>query len=155
MPYWRLYYHIVWATDERHPLITPEIETRLFRIIGDKCKDQGGQMYVVNGMPDHVHVVVAAPPAMALSNFVKGLKGSSSRFVHTEFRLSFAWQVGYGIFSISQRNLGSAIRYVRDQKEHHRTGNLIAALERLTSEDDGPRIMGIVLAHIEESVYFQ
>jgi REP element-mobilizing transposase RayT len=141
MPYWRLYYHIVWATDERQPLIETWIEDGLFRIIGDKCKDQGGLVYAINGMPDHVHVIAAAPPAMALSDFVKGLKGSSSRFVHTEFRIPFAWQVGYGIFSVSQRNLGRAIRYVRGQKEHHRSGELIPALERFTSDDDGPRVM--------------
>jgi len=117
------------------------MEGGLFRIIGAKCGGQGGQVYAINGMPDHIHVITAAPPSMALSDFVKGLKGSSSRYIHTEFRIPFAWQTGYGIFSISQNNLGHAIRYVRGQKEHHRSGNLIAALERCTSENDGPQIM--------------
>jgi putative transposase len=141
MPYWRLYYHIVWATEDRHPLIEPRIEQGLFRIIGSKCIDQGGKVYAINGMPDHVHVVTAAPPAMALSDYVKGLKGSSSRYVHTEYQMAFAWQVGYGIFSVSQKSLGDAIQYVRGQKEHHRSGNIIPGLERFTSEDDGPSIM--------------
>jgi len=141
MPYWRLYYHIVWATDERRPFIQPDMEGGLFRIIGAKCREQGGQAFAINGMPDHIHVIATAPPAMALSDFVKGLKGSSSRYIHTEFQLPFAWQTGYGIFSISQRGMSRAIAYVRGQKEHHRSGALIAALERFTSADDAPRIM--------------
>lgn len=141
MPYWRLYYHIVWATDAREPLVEPRMEPGIFKIIGAKCKDQGGQIYAINGMPDHIHVIASAPPSLALSDFVKGLKGSSSRYVHTEFQQSFAWQTGYGIFSISQRSMVQAIQYVRRQKEHHRSGTLIPVLERFTSDDDGPRIM--------------
>ena len=117
------------------------MEGGLFRIIGAKCREQGGQAYAINGMPDHIHVIASAPPAMSLSDLVKGLKGSSSRYIHTEFQLPFAWQTGYGIFSISQRGMGRAIAYVRGQKEHHRSGTLIAVLERFTSADDGPRVM--------------
>ena len=139
MPYWRLYYHIVWATQGRAPLIKLEMEDAVYRIIGHKCGDEGGLAYAVNGIEDHVHVVAAVPTTIALADFVKGLKGSSSRFIHTEYEVPFAWQVGYGIFTISERNLPTAIRYVQRQKEHHQAGTLISRLERFTSENDGPR----------------
>ncbi|MBN1310461.1 MAG: IS200/IS605 family transposase [Anaerolineae bacterium] len=140
MAYWRLYCHIVWAVKGRASLIKPEMEDAVYRIIGHKCSDQGGFAYAVNGIEDHVHVVAAVPPTIALSDFVKGLKGSSSRFIHTEYQTPFAWQSGYGIFTVSERNLATAIQYVRHQKEHHKAGTLVACLERFTSEDDGPRL---------------
>lgn len=140
MAYWRMYYHIVWATQGRAPLIKVEMEDAVYRIIGHKCSDQGGFAYVVNGIEDHIHAVAAMPPTIAPADFVKGLKGSSSRFIHTEYQMPFAWQSGYGIFTISERNLPTAIRYVKNQKEHHQAGTLIARLERFNSEDDGPRL---------------
>jgi len=141
MPYWRCYCHIVWATDHREPLISSEMETPIYRIIAHKGNDQGGKVYAVGGMADHIHVIAASPPSIAPAMFIKGLKGASSRFAHTEFQRPFAWQVGYGIFSISQQNLSKAIEYVLNQKQHHGAGTVISAMERFTSEDDGPKIM--------------
>ena len=139
MAYWRLYYHIVWAVKGRAPLISVEIEGSVYRLIAHKCNEQGGLAYVVNGISDHVHVVTAVPPTVALAEFIKKLKGSSSRFVHTEYGLSFAWQSGYGVFTVSERSLPKVIDYVRHQKEHHQSGTLIPRLESFTSEDDGPQ----------------
>ncbi len=92
-------------------------------------------------MPDHVHVVAAVPPAVTLPDFVKHLKGGSSRFAHLEFGSPFEWQAGYGIFSISERNLKVAIEYVQRQKAHHAAGTAIARLERTSENDEGPRLI--------------
>lgn len=140
MPYWRLYYHIVWGVKGRAPLILAEIEGAVYRFIGLKCNEQGGLAYAVNGMPDHVHVVAAVPPTIALAEFIKKLKGSSSRFVHTEYQMPFAWQDSYGAFTVSERNLPKVIDYVRHQKEHHHAGTLIPRLEQVTPENNGPHI---------------
>jgi putative transposase len=139
MPYWRLFYHIVWATKSRLPLLTPDAETQVYRIVGAKCDDLGAVLYAANGMPDHTHVVVAVPPRIALSAFVGQLKGSSSHFINTELDTAFAWQAGYGVFTVSARNLDRAIDYVRRQKEHHKAGTIIPALERFMDTEDGPR----------------
>ncbi len=140
MPYWRLYYHIVWATKERQSFLTPEIEAVLYPIIGAKCSEKRGQPFAVNGMPDHVHLITTVPPSVALSDFVKHVKGASSHVIAEKFDMPFAWQRGYGVFTISQRNLEQALAYVRRQKEHHQAGSVIAALERVSDEDDGPRL---------------
>jgi putative transposase len=139
MPYWRLFYHIVWATKSRLSLLTPDIKAPVYRVVSAKCDDLGVVLYAANGMPDHTHVVVAVPPRISLSTFVGQLKGSSSHFINAELDTPFAWQAGYGIFTVSARNLDQAIDYVRRQKEHHKAGTIIPALERFMDTEDGPR----------------
>jgi putative transposase len=90
-------------------------------------------------MPDHVHVMAAAVPSLSPSVFVQRLKGSSSHFINEEFGIPFAWQEGYGIFSVGERGLDAAIHYVRGQKEHHAAGTTIERLERAAAEDVSPR----------------
>ena len=81
MPYWRLFYHFVWTTHGRAPLIQPRIEQDLYPILISKCNElRGCEAIAVNGMPDHAHLIASVPPAISLSKFVKDLKGSSSRF---------------------------------------------------------------------------
>lgn len=130
MPYWRLFYHLVWATKERTPFITPEIEAPLFRIIINRSDRLHAPILAVNGMPDHVHVVASVPPTIALSEYVQQLKGASSRFIGAELGEQFAWQKGYSIFSLSERSLSQAVAYVERQKERHRNGTVIARLEK-------------------------
>jgi putative transposase len=132
MPYWRLYYHLIWPTKDRAPLIPTEIEDSLFRIIVDKSEQLRAYIFAVNGMPDHVHVTAAVPPSIALSEYVRQLKGASSHFMRIEHDKHFSWQRGYGIISISERNLPQAVAYVERQKEHHRDGT--------TAENEGPEI---------------
>jgi REP element-mobilizing transposase RayT len=138
MPYWRLYYHLVWATRQREPLLTPEIELSVHNFLVHKCAAQRAYSYAVNGMPDHVHVIAAIPPTIAVATFAKNLKGSSSHFISKELGIPFAWQQGYSAFSVSELNLGRAVQYVHQQKAHHQNGTTIPALERLIDSDEGP-----------------
>ncbi len=136
MPYWQAYYHLVWTTRERQALIVPEIERMLYAIIRKKCEEKGGLAFVVNGMPDHVHVVTTIPPKVAASDFVGFVKGASSYVVQASYDLPFAWQRGYGLFTLSRRSLSQAIAYVQQQKEHHEAGTAIPALERVADDTD-------------------
>ena len=138
MAYWRLYYHIVWATTNRLPLITPRIEGRLYELITARCVHEKGHLYAVNGMADHVHVVVSIPPTILIANFIQRIKGSSSHFINVEFGAPFKWQTGYGIFSVGPHGLKTVSEYVNRQKEHHAAGTLIESLEHTTNEEDGP-----------------
>lgn len=138
MPLWRLYYHLVWATKQRQPLITETVEQFLHAILASKSAEKGAHVFAVNGMPDHVHLVAAIPPSIAVSSFVRFVKGASSYAVQREFDLPFGWQRGYGVFSISERNLAGAIEYVRRQKEHHEANAAVPLLERTADGDEGP-----------------
>jgi putative transposase len=108
MPLCHLYYHFVWATNDRLPLITPVREASLYKFIHYKTKEIGGYVYAVDGMTDHLHIIATTPPSLALSEFIRQIKGSSSRYINAnfpDFGHKFQWQSEYGAFSVSKRNL--------------------------------------------------
>ena len=138
MPYWELYYHVVWATHKREPLIDNGIEIAMYQYVRYKCKQLNGYLHAINGIEDHVHVIASIPPSVAISAFVGKLKGASSYFVSNEYRREFKWQAGYGVFSLSRRTLNDAMDYVAKQKIHHQNHTTIARLERIEDNDESP-----------------
>ena len=139
MPYWRLFYHIVFATKNREPLITPDIEEELHSYLTGKATSLGAIVYAVNGTEDHVHVAASVPPKVALSDFIGQIKGSASHHInHLPGRDGplLDWQRGYGVLSFERKHLDQVADYVRRQKEHHRSGTTVAALERVEETDD-------------------
>ncbi|MCB0160371.1 MAG: IS200/IS605 family transposase [Caldilineaceae bacterium] len=141
MPFWRSYAHLIWGTKERKAFIVPPIERPLRAQIVSKAGELGCYVYAINGMPDHIHVVLTIPPKISAADVVKSLKGSSSHFVNHVLRPSsfhFAWQRGYGFLTLGQTQLPKAIAYVENQEEHHRSGTWNIWLERHDELDDGP-----------------
>lgn len=132
MPYWRLFYHFVWGTKQREPLIGQGFEQRLYGVIAAKVIQLEGVVHAVGGTNDHVHLVVSVPPSIALSTFIGQVKGNSSHFVNQEIRAGhrFAWQEGYGVVSFGERHLAWIVRYTHHQKRHHEQGSAIEYLER-------------------------
>ena len=131
MALWQLYYHLVWATKERLPLIQPSWEGDLHRYIIGKADGLGCIVHGVNGTEDHIHLVVSIPPTLAISEFVKKIKGSSSNYRNKTMAADdlFQWQAGYGVFSLGKRQLETAIAYVENQKQHHANNQIWTALE--------------------------
>ena len=78
MPFWRTYYHLVWATKNREPLIQPAIERRLYAYLLNKARELEVRVYAINGWFDHVHLVGSVPPKHAVAYVVKRLKGASA-----------------------------------------------------------------------------
>jgi REP element-mobilizing transposase RayT len=115
--------HIIFSTKDRQPHIDFDLRSRLFAYIGGVVRDIGGIPLVVNGTDDHVHQLVGVPAARSVSEIVRIVKSNSSKWVHEEFpnRRAFAWQSGYGAFSVSQSNVDSVRQYIAKQEEHHRT----------------------------------
>ena len=134
MPFWRLFYHFVWTTRDREPLIAPWIKQPLYRAIAAKVIELGGQVHAIGGTDDHIHLVVSVPPKIALSTFIGQVKGSSSHFVNHELRPGqpFAWQSEYGVLSFGERSLSRVVRYVHLQAQHHKQGTLVELLERMS-----------------------
>jgi putative transposase len=132
MPLCHLYYHFVWATHDRLPLITPVLEASLYQFVDHKTTEIGGYLYAIGGIEDHLHLIATTPPSLALSEYVKLIKGSSSRYINANYpppNAAFRWQREYGVFSVSKRNLEQAIAYVQHQKHHHATGTTFPTLE--------------------------
>jgi putative transposase len=134
MTLWRTYYHFVWSTGDRMALITPDRESLLYEYIGQKSRFLEVQLHAIGGMPDHIHPIVSIPPKMAIAEFVKCIKGSSSHYLNElSGSKSFAWQREYGVFSLGGQQLDRAIGYVTSQKQRHHNRTLIKMLE-ITSE---------------------
>lgn len=145
MPYWRTYYHIVWATKNRAPLIQPAVELRLYPYLINKAAELGVRVYAINGWVDHTHVVASIPPKHAVAYVVKRLKGASAFDLNQSGALDeqFNWQRGYGVLTLGERQRPQAEAYVRNQKEHHRQQTTNNWLERTDEFDEGPPDEGL------------
>ncbi|PPJ63248.1 IS200/IS605 family transposase [Cuspidothrix issatschenkoi] len=140
MALWRLYYHIVWATKKREPLITNDIEEKFYGYLIGKADHLGCIIHAIGGMEDHIHFVASIPPKLSIAEFVKILKGSSAyHYNHTLGKTQqFAWQEGYGVFSLGGKQLQEAIEYVDNQKIHHQNKTTVPLLEQETDFDKPP-----------------
>ncbi|MBX3376544.1 MAG: IS200/IS605 family transposase [Phycisphaeraceae bacterium] len=122
MPSWtQNYYHAVFSTKHREPLITPELETRLFPFIGGIVRDLRCSLLAVNGSLEHVHVLIRYRPDLSHSDLLMNIKSRSSKWIHNEIGIGdFAWQENYGGFTVSKSVVSSVQAYIERQKEHHR-----------------------------------
>jgi putative transposase len=133
MPYWKLYYHFIWGTKNRLPLIDAVLEPELYRAIAAKAKDMGGFVHAIGGIEEHVHLAVSIPPKVAPAKFIGDVKGNTSHYVNHVIKpdFEFYWQDEYGVLSFSEKNLPGIVRYIHNQKQHHMEGALIEAMERM------------------------
>lgn len=144
MAFWRHYYHLVWATTDRQPLITPDIEQDLYDYMTSKTLAQQCLLHAIGGVDNHVHLVVSIPPKLSVAEFVRTVKGSSSH--HVEHHLpqlepKFAWQRGYGSLTFGKKHLETVVQYALNQKQHHQQGTIITGMERDADDDEGSRTL--------------
>jgi len=148
MPYWQTFYHIVWATKNREPLVSPDVEAMIYAFIRSKAIGLNGVVFALNGMAEHVHLVTSIPPSIAVSTFVGQVKGvTSANFNKSGVReLPLFWQEEYGVFTFDHRRLPDVVAYVENQKKHHASKNIIPVLERVDDQ-------GVRLAHESGALY--
>jgi putative transposase len=116
-----LHHHIVFSTKNRESWISPSIEGRVWEYLGGIARHNDIVPVKIGGIDDHIHLVASIPPTLSISKAVQLLKGGSSLWIHETFRRSaFAWQDGYGAFTVSKSQLPDVIRYVEAQSERHR-----------------------------------
>ena len=123
--YSSMFLHCVWSTKRREPLVTATIKQQLYAYIGGIVRSEGGSLIAIGGMPDHVHLLIAPPRHVSVSDLMRKIKTSSSKFVHKNYPTMqfFAWQEGYGVFSVSVSMLDIVRNYVETQEEHHKKGS--------------------------------
>ena len=121
--YTSLHYHLVFSTKNRERWIMPEIEQRIWAYLGGIAKDNNFYPIQIGGVEDHVHVLLGAPASAAPSKIAQLIKGGSSAWIHEIFSnlREFAWQDGYGAFTVSKSSVEDVANYIRNQREHHRT----------------------------------
>lgn len=119
--YISLYVHYVFTTTQRLPLIKPGIRKRLWAYMSEIAKGHRMKALSVGGTEDHVHILLSLPATVSVSKAIQLIKGSSSKWVSETFEgfTEFAWQEGYGAFSVSVSGIGETIRYIENQEVHH------------------------------------
>lgn len=120
--YTNLIYHIVFSTKNRQTIITEDVKTRLYDYIGGTIRKQGGIALAINGMADHVHILVKLRPDKSVSGVIRDLKANSSGWMKEVFPdlKEFSWQNGYGAFTVSASQIEKVREYIANQERHHR-----------------------------------
>jgi REP element-mobilizing transposase RayT len=115
-------YHCVWSTKGRRPTLTPEIQARLWPYLGGIARANKMAALAIGGVADHVHILLSLPPTLTISKAIQLLKGNSSKWLHEDFQdlRLFAWQEGYGAFTIGMSGVDDTKNYIATQAEHHR-----------------------------------
>jgi putative transposase len=112
--------HMIFSTQGRHPLIKADFRADLFAYLGGIVREMDGTALIINGTADHVHMLIRIRPAHSPAEIARVAKTNSSRWVHEQWDARFAWQTGYGVFSVSESHVGAVTKYIAEQEEHHR-----------------------------------
>jgi REP element-mobilizing transposase RayT len=151
MPYCQLYYHLVWTTRRREPLLTAAAEPVIFDHIRWKAVELGGAVFALDGTADHVHLVAAVHPRVPVASFVSQVKAAAAtKFNRRSPEEPLHWDEEYGAMTFDGKRLPYVIAYVERQKGHHAAGTVIPVLER-TEEQTGGGVVRELAAPYDES----
>lgn len=139
--YTSLLTHIIFSTKERKPIIQSELQAKLHAYLWGIAKNSRCTPMAINGIGNHVHLLIGIRPDVCVADLVRTLKANSSKWVHQEWKQpGFAWQLGYAALSVSKSNLQQVARYIAEQQRHHRRVNfqqeLVAFLRKHEIEYD-------------------
>ena len=120
--YSQIYIQVVFAVQGRESLIRREWKDELYKFITGIVKNNKQKLLAINGVSNHIHILLNIKPNIALSDLVRDIKANSSRFVNEKrfVRGKFSWQEGFGAFSYSISQLNDVIQYIQNQEEHHK-----------------------------------
>jgi len=120
--YSQIYIQTVFAVDGRLSIIRPQFKEEVYKYITGIVRNNRHKLIAINGMSDHIHILIGLKPAMALADLVRDIKADSLDFINRKnwVRGRFSWQEGYGAFSYGHSQLDTIIRYIQNQEQHHR-----------------------------------
>ncbi len=138
--------HCVFSTKNRHNLISPDVQPDLWEFLGGFARKNGFKALIVGGTENHVHILLSLPASMPLAKAMQLLKGASSRWMNETHTHDFAWQEGYGAFTVGISQKADTIAYIRSQPERHRKRSFekefIAFLKKHDVEYDPQYVWG-------------
>lgn len=131
----KIWIHAIWATKERQPFVSNKIEKQIHDLLRKELIDMGCPVRIVNGMPDHVHMLFLLNSQKSISEVIKQAKGSSSHSINEQNLIpeKFSWQTGYAAYSVSESQLEKIFQYIRNQKQHHRMQPFLKEYEKFVA----------------------
>ncbi len=117
----KIWVHVIIGVKHREDLISLKYERLIYKIISREISRMDCKLFAINGTENHVHVLIMLNSRVSISEVMKQVKGASSRMV-SRLKITpreFNWQIGYGAYSVSEKNLKGVIKYIRNQKIHH------------------------------------
>jgi putative transposase len=134
-----LYHHAVFTTKYRGPLLDHSVREELYRLIADLTKKERTKLIIAGGTNDHVHMLMRASRDTRPCDVMRTVKAQSSAILNAEwgYRGDFAWQEGYGIFSVSPSARDSVHRYIANQEAHHANESALQEVERIMVDVEG------------------
>jgi putative transposase len=131
--YCNLLYHIVFSTKQREPWLSAAIRPRVHEYLGGAIRGEKGIAMIINGTADHIHILAKLRQDKAISKLIEELKANSSGWISDTLDGcgGFAWQKGYGAFTVSQSQVSKVHRYIETQQKHHRRISFLEELEIL------------------------
>jgi putative transposase len=120
--YSQIYIQVVFAVKNRNTLIKPEWEDELYKYITGIIQNKGQKVLAINGVSNHIHFLINIKPNCCLSDLVREIKKAATFFINEKklCKFHFQWQEGFGSFSYGKNQIGNVIKYIENQKEHHR-----------------------------------
>lgn len=136
MSYVQLLYHVIIRTKAGLPTLSLEHSDELYRYIWGIIKNKNSTLYRVNGIEDHVHILLSLHPTIALSDFMREMKAETSKMLKRTvgFEKFTAWSEGYAAFSYSLKDKEKIINYIKNQREHHRVVSFRGEYEAFLKE---------------------
>jgi len=120
--YSQIFIHLVFAVKGRQSLIQTEWKETLYKYMTGIIRNQKEKLMIINGMPDHVHILVGIKPDKCISDLVRDIKSNASKFIYEQgfVKGRFEWQEGFGAFSVSQSQVPRLITYIQNQETHNK-----------------------------------
>ena len=120
--YTQIHIHFVFAVKFRHGIIQSKWKEDLYKYMTGIIQNDNHKLLAINGMPDHIHILIGLRPAQSISDLMQDIKGSSSKWINERkfLKIKFEWQEGYGAFSYSKSHVDTVIKYIKNQEEHHK-----------------------------------
>ena len=117
----QIHIHAIFTVQDRDCIISKTWEEELYKYIGGIVRNNKHKLLAINGMPDHLHLLIGLRPSQSISDLMQDIKGSSSKWINEKkfIKDRFSWQEGYGAFSYRKRDLPSVMNYINNQKVHH------------------------------------
>ena len=134
--YTQIHIHAVFAVQNRACVINNTWQDELYMYISGIVRKNNHKLLIINGMPDHIHMLFGLRPAQSLSDLMQDIKGSSSTWINEKgfVQGEFSWQGGYGAFSYAKSDLVRVIRYIENQQQHHKKKKFIDEYKSLLQE---------------------